>query len=181
MHRSNLLQLLHSYSAQWKDEAATVRRMVDFIEAHSNCFERSLSIGHITGSAWVVNRAGTHVLLTHHKKLDRWLQLGGHADGNSNLLEVAQREADEESGLPGLKPISDEIFDLDIHLIPERKSEPAHYHYDIRFIFQAVETDAYVVSDESHDLAWVEIAGLGDFTAEASMLRMANKTKRYPM
>ena len=175
MHRSNLLHLLNSYSSRQKDEAATVRRLVDFVEAHSDCFERSLSIGHITGSAWVINRAGTHVLLTHHKKLDRWLQLGGHADGNADILDAAQREANEESGLPGLKPISGGIFDIDIHLIPERKTEPAHYHYDIRFVFQASETDEYVVSDESHDLAWVDIQRLEDFTDEPSMLRMAEK------
>ena len=175
MHRSNLLQLLNTYSKRWKDEAETVRRLIDFVEAHPDCFERSLSVGHITGSAWVVNRAGTHVLLTHHKKLDRWLQLGGHADGNSDILDAAQREANEESGLLGLKPISGDVFDIDIHLIPERKTEPAHYHYDIRFVFQTTESDEYVVSDESHDLAWVDIQRLEEFSDEASMLRMAEK------
>lgn len=175
MHRNDLLQKLHTYRNQWRDEIEMTDRLIAFAESHADCFERSLSIGHVTGSAWVVNQAGTHVLLTHHKKLDMWLQLGGHVDGNPNVLEAAMREAYEESGLSKLEPVACEIFDLDIHLIPERKTEPAHNHHDIRFVFQAVGSDDYIVSDESHDLAWVEIQQLEKFTSEASMLRMAEK------
>jgi 8-oxo-dGTP pyrophosphatase MutT (NUDIX family) len=175
MHRNDLLQKLAAYQTQWDSEADTACRLIDFISAHPDCFERHLEIGHVTGSAWVVNAAGTHVLLTHHKKLDKWLQLGGHADGNSDILDAAMREAVEESGITTLRPVSTEIFDIDIHLIPERKTEPAHHHHDIRFAFQTLETEDYVVSDESHDLAWVEIQCLEDYTNETSMLRMAEK------
>jgi len=175
MHRNDLLNKLEAYRIRYPEETPTTNRLIGFIAANPDCFERSLSIGHITGSAWVVNRAGTHVLLTHHKKLDIWVQLGGHADGNTDILDAARREAVEESGLSELSTVSDEIFDIDIHLIPARKTEPAHYHHDIRFGFRTTENEKYVVSDESHDLAWVEIARIKEYSTEESMQRMAAK------
>ena len=175
MHRSNLLHLLSAYQQRWKTETETALRLIQFVEENPDCFKRSLSIGHITGSAWIVNQAGSHVLLTHHRKLNMWLQLGGHADGNPDILDAASKEAYEESGLENLEPISGEIFDIDIHRIPERKTEAAHDHHDIRFAFRATGSDEYIVSDESHDLAWVEIKNLHQFTTEESMLRMAGK------
>lgn len=175
MHRDDLLSRLRNYRKKWPDETEMADRLIHFVETHPGCFERSLTVGHVTGSAWVVNKAGTHVLLTHHKKLNMWLQLGGHADGNTDILDAALCEAVEESGFQSLEPVGTEIFDLDIHLIPERKSEPAHHHHDIRFVFQGLEDEDYIVSDESHDLAWVEIARLANVTTEKSMLRMADK------
>ena len=88
--------------------------------------------GHITGSAWVVDPAGSRLLLTHHRKLGKWLQLGGHSDGEPDTLAVALREAREESGLR-VRPISNAVLDIDIHTIPALKGEPAHLHYDVRF------------------------------------------------
>jgi 8-oxo-dGTP pyrophosphatase MutT (NUDIX family) len=175
MHRKPLLQQLIAYEQAWPAEADTARRLIGFVEAHAECFERHLQPGHVTGSAWVVNPAQTHVLLTHHRKLGKWLQLGGHADGNPDMLDAALREVQEESGLKAFRPVSRNIFDIDIHLIPERKNESAHHHYDIRYAVQAVGSEAYVVSDESHDLAWVEIQTLQQVTGEESMLRMAKK------
>jgi ADP-ribose pyrophosphatase YjhB (NUDIX family) len=104
-----------------------------FAGAHTDCCERTLAEGHFTGSAWLVSADGERVLLTHHRKLGRWLQLGGHADGEGDLAAVALREAEEESGLSRLL-VEPEIFDLDRHLIPARGSEPAHWHYDVRFL-----------------------------------------------
>jgi 8-oxo-dGTP pyrophosphatase MutT (NUDIX family) len=175
MHRESILQQLNDYHSRWPGEATAVQQLIQFVASHAACFERTLQIGHVTGSAWVVNQAGTHVLLTHHRKLNKWLQLGGHADGDPDMLQVAQREAQEESGLEQIVPLDLGIFDIDIHLIPERGTEPAHYHYDIRYAMQALSGDDYVVSDESHDLSWVEIKQLGRFTDEVSMLRMAVK------
>ena len=150
-----------------------MERFVSFVREHERCFERDCWAGHITGSAWLVNDAGTHVLLTHHKKLGAWFQLGGHSDGESNTLLAAHREAEEESGLP-VRVLDSRIFDLDVHEIPARKSDPAHFHYDVRFVFAAEQED-FSVSAESLDLAWVEIEHLKTFTEETSMLRMAAK------
>jgi len=173
--REHLLRLLAAYQQKYPEEASCVERFIEFVNSNSRCFERSLTSGHVTGSAWVVNRAGTHTLLTHHRKLNKWLQPGGHADGNPDVLDVAFREAQEETGITEFKILSKDIFDLDIHRIPARKSEPSHYHYDARFMLQTVHSEAYQVSDESYELAWVAIRQLRQFSQEESMLRMAGK------
>ena len=175
MTRDLIAEQLRSYRALHGEESATVDRFISFIEKHADCFERSLAIGHITGSAWVVNVAGTHVLLTHHRKLDKWLQLGGHADGCPDVLSVAEREVFEESGLEGVVPIAAEIFDVDIHPIPARKDEAEHLHYDIRYLFRAGPNERYIVSEESHDLSWIAVEELSRYTEEPSMHRMAEK------
>jgi 8-oxo-dGTP pyrophosphatase MutT (NUDIX family) len=134
MHRNSLIEQLTAYGVRWPDEVAEVERFLGFVKTYSDCFERSLQLGHVTGSAWVVNDAGTHVLLTHHRKLDRWLQLGGHSDGDSDTVTVAMREIAEESGLVNVELIGEGIFDIDIHEIPERGKEPAHFHFDVRYM-----------------------------------------------
>jgi 8-oxo-dGTP pyrophosphatase MutT (NUDIX family) len=113
------------------------------------------------------------VLLTHHRKLGRWLQLGGHSDGESDTLLAAQREAEEESGL-AVRVLEAAIFDLDVHEIPARESDPAHLHYDVRFVFQA-NHENFRVSTESLELAWVAIGNLEAYSEEESVLRMGRK------
>ena len=153
--------------------------MVSFIESHTDCFERSLSIGHITGSAWLMDENYERALLTHHRKLDRWLQPGGHADGQSDVLAVAMREAEEESGLGEIELVSDSLFDIDIHLIPARGNEAEHFHYDCRFLLRSVGSDQYSVSEESHDLAWITLANMSRYTTEVSITRMVDKVRSY--
>ena len=103
------------------------------------------------------------------------MQLGGHADGDQDLARVALREAEEESGLSGLR-LEPGIFDLDRHRIPEHKDVPAHWHYDVRYVVRAGDSEAFVVSEESHALAWCSIAAIaGDPQADASLRRMAAK------
>lgn len=175
MHRRRILNLLADYRAARTSERACVDRIVEFVERVPSCFERSTKEGHITGSSWILDHEKRRCLLTHHKKLGVWLQVGGHADGDPDPLNVAKREALEESGIEGLVPMSEGIFDVDVHLIPARPSEPAHFHYDIRFAFVAPEGAAFTVSDESHDLAWVERGDLARYTSDASVLRMGEK------
>lgn len=144
-----------------------------FLDSHVEVFQRRHRVGHFTGSAWLVSADGMRVLLTHHRKLDRWLQLGGHADGDADLARVALREAEEESGLTGLS-VEPEIFDLDRHRIPARGDEPEHWHYDVRYVVRAGLDEQFVVSPESHDLAWREVSGLlGDSEIDPSIRRMA--------
>jgi len=175
MSAEHLIELLHAYRESHPLESPVIERYVKFVEHHSDCFLRSQLAGHVTGSAWLVNRAGTHVLLTHHRKLDRWLQLGGHADGHTNVLEVALKEAREESGIQAIQALDTQLFDIDIHEIPARKNEPAHFHYDARFALQVSETDQFTPSDESHALDWVLISELAQYTDDESMIRMAGK------
>lgn len=163
------------YALRFPDERAVAAQFGDFAAAHADAAERGLGIGHLTGSAWLTSADGARVLLTHHRKLDRWLQLGGHADGDIDLARVAWREAEEESGLPGLV-VEPEIFDLDRHVIPAHGSDPAHWHYDVRYVVRATASEAFVVGEESHALAWCDIAALAaDESADESLRRMARK------
>lgn len=175
MHRRDLLDQLSEYASRHPQETETVTRVIDFVKSETECFQRSHPIGHITGSAWVVNQDGEKVLLTHHRKLDRWLQLGGHADGDNDILSVAIKEAEEESGLSGFTHLGPGIFDIDIHPIPPRKNEPAHLHYDIRYVLRPTGSLDFTVSAESHDLRWVPLYQVKTLTQEPSMLRMIEK------
>jgi len=177
-HRAALLSLLERYRPVDAADAAQARRLADFVRREPACFERSCPEGHITGSAWLVDDAGRRVLLTHHRKLNRWLQLGGHADGHADVLTVALREAREESGIDAIAVESPEIFDLDVHPIPAREGEPAHLHFDVRFAFRAG-NDLFLVGGESHDLAWVDIDRISERSTEPSLLRMAEKWKAW--
>lgn len=119
-----MLRELAAYVPGDAREAAMTERLRAFVGAQAACFERTLAIGHVTGSAWIVDRAGTAALLTHHRKLDTWLQLGGHADGDADIRRVALREATEESGLTHIAFASAAIYDVDVHRIPARRENP---------------------------------------------------------
>ena len=173
-----LLTKFEAYGGRYPEERAEVLRFRELLVEEPRCFERDCWRGHITGSAWLVNGAGTHVLLTHHKKLKMWLQLGGHSDGDPNTAAVALREAREESGLK-VKLLTDALFDVDVHPIPARKNDPEHHHYDVRFIMQTVGSEDFVISEESLDLAWVPIDSLTDYTQEGTILRMRDKYLRH--
>lgn len=178
MHRNLLLAALSQYSSDYPAEIATAQRFITFVQNHADCFERGLSIGHITGSAWVVDGTGERALFTHHRKLSRWLQPGGHADGDPDVRKVSLREAQEESGLQLLEFVSPHIFDLDAHRIPARGAEPAHIHYDVRFALRAVGGEPLVVSEESNELAWFSMAEIAARFADESVLRMMRKWKQ---
>lgn len=149
-----------------------------FVRNYDNFHSRSQLAGHLTGSAWVLNEDRTHALLTHHGKFDCWVQLGGHVEDDTDMISAAWREAHEESGLANVKPLSDRIFDVDVHAIPANPKEPAHFHYDIRFLFEADRNAPLIVSSESKDLAWVEIEKIVELTSEESVLRMVRKTSQ---
>lgn len=175
LNSSDLIQQLQHYSAG-PEESETVRKFLELLE-HSRAYHRDHLPGHITGSAWIVNRALTKTVLIHHSKLQRWLQPGGHADGEMDILNVARREAEEETGLKKFAIPETRIFDLDIHLIPERKDFPQHWHYDVRFLFEASEDDPLIISDESTDLQWFELRSLKHLTNNnESIMRMVRKT-----
>ncbi len=149
-----------------------------FVLENEDCFERSHRSGHITGSAWVVDLHRQKVLLTHHHRLNKWMQLGGHADGDPDILRVALREAREESGVQDIRSLSDSIYDVDVHEIPARGIEPAHCHYDVRFLFEADADLPLSITPESKALAWVRLDDVAGLTNERSVLRMVEKTPR---
>jgi 8-oxo-dGTP pyrophosphatase MutT (NUDIX family) len=178
--RFDLARALADYHLRHQDEAEACGLFSGFLASPGALFERSHPPGHFTGSAWLVSADGAHVLLTHHRKLGRWLQLGGHADGDADLARVALREAQEESGLVDLEGDA-AIFDLDRHAIPARGSEPEHWHYDVRFVVRATGSEDFAVSEESLALAWKPVADIAaDPASDESLRRMAAKWLRNP-
>ena len=153
---------------------------IDFVRQHPDCFERSQLRGHITGSAWVVSPDRRFILLIHHRKLDRWLQPGGHADGDPDVAAVALREAREETGLTSLKffgvpGVLPPIFDVDVHPIPARGDVHEHLHYDIRFLIEADLNEAFGSSDEIKNIRWQSVKTVESMFNSESILRMIRK------
>lgn len=175
MKRNKLISLLQNYFPVSAEEIKAKKDILDFINQYENCFERSLSVGHITASCWLLNKDKTKALLMHHTKLDKWVQLGGHCDGNPDTLEVAVKEAQEESGMQSIVPLSEEIFDIDIHFIPANNKEVGHYHYDIRFLLVVISHEDFIKNRESKELRWIG-KNLKDLTTDSlSVVRMFNK------
>ena len=163
------------YGRRYPEEAGTAALFRELLDDPADPFVRERLAGHFTASAFVVSADGMRTLLTHHRKLGLWLQPGGHADGDQDLARVALRETEEETGLRDVR-VDPVIFDLDRHRIPEHRSVPAHWHYDVRYIVHAGADEAFVVSEESHALVWVAIADVADDPAyDASLRRMAGK------
>ncbi|VXB34797.1 NUDIX hydrolase [Luteimonas sp. 9C] len=153
---------------------------VDLLGDAEDPFQRARLAGHFTASALVVSGDGVRTLLTHHRKLGMWLQPGGHADGDRDLARVALRETEEETGLVGVT-VAPYIFDLDRHWIPEHKSVPGHWHYDVRYVARAGQDETFAVSEESHALAWVPLDEVAEGAAyDASLRRMARRWRDVP-
>ncbi len=179
MHRNQALQLIYNYQPTNKKEIEYKKEIINFIICNTNCFERSNLTGHMTASAWLINKTGDKVLLMHHKKLNEWYQFGGHADGESDLLYVAMKETREESGIINIKPLMLDIFDIDIHHNPELNGVPAHIHYDIRFLLQVQKNEKEKKSEESIALRWFS-KNKNEFPNQSeSMLRMFDKWINY--
>lgn len=178
MSRENLIHELSHYKSYNAEEEDFRLRMLRLLQNEADCFHRHLAHGHITASALILNREADQVLLLHHRKLDRWLQPGGHADGDENTARVAEKEAREETGLKSISLLQGKIYDLDIHLIPERKNEAAHLHYDIRYVFQAEPEEELQQNKESKAVAWVPVAEAPLRTGnDESISRMLRKIK----
>ena len=170
-----LEQLIENYAYAYPQEKAP-REMLEYLKTE-DCFDNHNYHGHFTGSAWIVSPDKDQILMNHHKNLGKWLQFGGHADGDEDLLSVAVREAKEESGIQNFTVLSTEIFDMDIHEIPERMDQPAHRHYDVRFLLEADPVgNKIVISDESYDVAWVSTERAVGLNPEISIQRMVRKT-----
>lgn len=176
-NRSWLIESLKAYHSAYPAEADFRAEFLALLE-HPRAFFRDHLPGHVTASSWIIGGKGKFALLTHHAKLDRWLQPGGHADGDENVLAVARKEAREETGLTSLEELNPAIFDIDIHPIPARPDFPRHFHYDIRFLFRADMNEPFTVTAESKNLAWIPFGDLSSRTGtNVSIMRMAEKVR----
>ncbi len=179
MTKSEVIRMLSEYTPVDGNEVIFKKQIIDFI-INNEIFLGTRNIaGHLTGSAWIVNYDRSRALLTHHKAINKWLQLGGHTEEGESVKAASIREATEESGLTLLKFLSDGIFDIDVHRIPAKGEKPEHYHYDIRFIFEADDEEEIKISHESIDVRWVELETIECFNNSESIMRMKRKTKGY--
>lgn len=157
----NLIEELDRHVPADEKEARDVAFIREFVLRHADAHLRSQQLGHLTGSGFVLDARKERVLLLFHGKLHRWLQPGGHGEGEIDPREIALREIREETGLTLLRPFPDaRILDVDVHLIPARPGEPGHPHLDLRYGFVASAAETPAVSDESRELRWFPLESL---------------------
>jgi 8-oxo-dGTP pyrophosphatase MutT (NUDIX family) len=171
-----LLDLVGRFAPADAAESAFRDRLVRLLARGEPAFARDrYDPGHVTASAFVVDPSGQALLLVHHRKLDIWIQPGGHVDPeDADVLEAARREVGEEVGVTELALAQPGIFDLDVHPIPPRSDAPGHEHFDVRFLFRAP-TAAFAASEEVKAARWVPGRELVDTRTDASVRRAARK------
>jgi 8-oxo-dGTP pyrophosphatase MutT (NUDIX family) len=177
--KEHLLDLLAAYQPQTAEQLSIHEEISSFVQDHPNCLSRNNFYGHVTASAWVIDPCGEKALLTLHRKLGLWLQLGGHTEDNPDLLAVALREVAEESGLCDLKAVIPGIFDLDVHRIPDIGQEPSHFHFDFRFFLQLQKQQPLIISEESIDLAWYTPKEILNLNTDTSVQRLCQKWQNH--
>ena len=171
----DLYRAIENYNPKDEKEKECVEKTKEFLKTNDNCFSRTNLKGHVTAGALVMDKDG-NVLLNHHKALDKWLLFGGHSDGESNSLNVAKREVMEESGITEFDDLGGRILDIDAHIIPENpaKKEPAHYHFDIRFLF-IVRNKEFKLSNESKEAKWMSISQAKQVMNDPDKIRVLEK------
>lgn len=178
MHRNKILKLLNEYKPIDLEDKQQQEEIISFVNKNEKCFERELEIGHITGSAWIIDNNYNSILLNNHKKLNTWMQFGGHADGENDILEVTKKEVFEETGLKFISLIYDGIFNLDVHEIPQFKDIAPHKHYDIQFLFSTdISAKIEINFEESNEIKWVKIEDVNQYTTDPAAQKMLRKVK----
>jgi 8-oxo-dGTP pyrophosphatase MutT (NUDIX family) len=178
LRHERLLGELREYWPADGLEADHLAAMVRLLRDGEDAFSRAhFTPGHITASCYIID-GDDRLLLHHHRRLGRWLQMGGHVEAGEFPSSAALREGREESGLSDLAPAGDGIFDLDVHAIPAGKGEPDHLHFDVRYLAQtsaphAIARDA----NESDDLAWVTLDRAEELLAEEAGSRAIRKIR----
>lgn len=175
-----LERALDTFAPTTAKEQTSKQQILDLLPMRPAALYRDhFAPGHLTGSGFLFSADGQRVLLNHHKFLDKWLHFGGHADGDADILAVARREVEEESGLTDFDLAYDGILSVDVHPIPENpaRGEPAHHHFDIIYLFKlregADETPA--ISDESAALKWAACGALEQFSLETHLQSALDK------
>ena len=174
--KSSLLAQLEQHQTTYAEEAAFRQQVIDFLHRNDAFWQRTTLEGHITGSAWVLSPDRGSALLIHHKKLNRWMQPGGHVDEtDETVAHTALRELREETGMKDARLLRPYLFDVDVHEIPARGHEPTHLHLDLRYLFQAVSMELAADFSEVNNIQWVPLTSLVAEGTEQSIRRMALK------
>nr|WP_295278446.1 NUDIX hydrolase [uncultured Blautia sp.] len=157
--RQELIKKIENYKPFNEQEERDKPLILDWIQHNENAFSRDNTVAHITASAWVVNRDRSKVLMVYHNIYNSWSWLGGHADGETDLLSVALREVKEEAGISNVKPVSEEIFSLealtvDGH-IKKGKYVSSHLHLNITYLLEADSSETLSIKpDENSGVSW---------------------------
>ena len=181
MNREDLLDALARHAAADEAEAASLTWMRRFVGAPEDPFARRNPIGHITASAVVARPRGEAFLLVFHRKLGRWLQPGGHVEyDDASVFDAALREAREETGISEFaSPIGRTILDVDVHRIPARTNEPAHHHFDVRFLLTTErDVDLAASDDPTRPVEWRAGEEAIDSGGDGSLGRALGKARR---
>jgi 8-oxo-dGTP pyrophosphatase MutT (NUDIX family) len=174
--RTGLHAILRAHCACDALEASHRERMLALCEVAGDPFRRDHFVpGHFTASGFVLAPQRDALVLVHHRKLDRWLQPGGHLEASdADILAAARREVLEETGLADLELCGAGSFDLDVHALPQLGPEPAHEHFDVRFLFTA-RTRALQLSAESKAVRWVPLTEIESVESDESVMRVVRK------
>ena len=145
-----------------EQEEADKEVILEFIKTNDNCLLRENKIAHLTASAWIVNAERTKVLMVYHNIYDSWSWCGGHADGVGDLLQVALREAREETGIRRIKPVSDKIYSLETLCVNGHRKNgkyvPSHLHLNITYLLEGDDSEPLSIKpDENSGVKWVDI------------------------
>ncbi|MET0387390.1 MAG: NUDIX domain-containing protein [Polyangiales bacterium] len=188
--RDHLRRLLDGLQPADPLEFEHKQRILQLLSGTEQPFSRAqYAPGHVTASAFVVDPSGRALLLILHAKLHLWLQPGGHVeDDDSDVLAAARREVREEVGIHELTPVGDGLLDVDVHEIPARRDQPAHAHFDVRFLFTTAATSFQAGSD-AQAARWIEIDQLlraaaaptaSELPSDESVLRAVRKLREHP-
>ena len=177
--RIELLEELRSYRAADAREAQHQRDILDLLSYGVDPFSRGQFVpGHITASCFIIDPATKSLLLHHHRRLDRWLQMGGHIDAGETARAAALREGAEESGLRDLELVRDGVIDVDVHSIPAAKGEPDHTHFDVRYVARTMRPDSIIMAaGESNELAWAGLEKAESMMNEEASTRVIMKIR----
>lgn len=178
---ATLLDELRTLRAAGRLEARHLRDSIELLSTASEPLSRThYTPGHITASCFVVDPAAGRLLLHHHLRLGRWLQMGGHLDAGETPAAAALREAGEESGLERLEFLLPGVFDVDLHFIPAGKGEPDHWHFDVRYLACAPDPEPIVLNlAESKELLWIPLDDAPKLMNERGSSRAIRKIRRH--
>lgn len=154
--KEELIRLLEEHVPFDATEAAHREKALVFLRGTEHVTSPETLEGHVTASAMILSPDLDAILLTHHKKLQRWLCLGGHIENDATLFDAALREAREESGIKNFDLLQNKLFDVDVHTIPAHGNTPEHLHYNLRILLRAATRDTQV-SEESTHLKWFSV------------------------
>lgn len=176
----NLYEQILNYVPYDEKEALDKEVMLKFISSTEDVLTRENQIAHMTASAWIINKNRDKVLMIYHNIYDSWAWVGGHADGDEDLLHVIKKEIEEETGIKSAKLLEDKIYGLNIVSVDDHikrgKLVNSHLHMDVEYLFEADENEVLKIKeDENSGVKWVPIDEVEKYTTEEKMKAIYRK------